>query len=295
MSETKGDQKDLREEVQIFQECHHTQVYRKGKKVYKVIQRFPNEQKANFFFKNEIKMTTYLGKHVPEICPKLIATETRRTTYTLVYEYSGVDLCELFTICSNAGETSTYHICPNTGVKYELSAVWWAIQKNTFYQQIKDIVNTLGEHNIVHLDIKSENFVFDLNTSKLKIIDFATAYQTTNTDIDPDLFRRYAYGTPLYMSPEAVLDCDMSRSVDIWATASTLHFIQTDRGIPGLTTELRKMRFNDDGTVCDKDKYRIYYDILLEHSASIIAEHYNPLVANLAKYFVSKDSRPLTI
>jgi proto-oncogene serine/threonine-protein kinase Pim-2 len=66
----------------------------------------------------------------------------------------------------------------------------------TFLKQITESLISMKDHGVLHLDIKDENVLVDLNNEKIKIIDFGAGKHYTTDDL-------YTYqGTRVYSPPE---------------------------------------------------------------------------------------------
>jgi serine/threonine protein kinase len=85
------------------------------------------------------------------------------------------------------------------------------------FNQMIQIILYLHTNNIIHRDIKLSNFLLSFDEDVLKLTDFGLSLQYHNLKIDPG---RYI-GTPLYMSPEYILNeitiVDQFYANDIWA------------------------------------------------------------------------------
>lgn len=246
--------------------------------------------KATFNFHNEIKMLTHLSEKGYDISPKLYSTETLTINYIINMEYCGLDLYEIYSKCTSYD----VYMDPLTKTVHKLDMNWWTQNIKNICQQIKNIVTILQNENILHLDIKPENFVMDLETKKIKIIDFSSSVFTTDKHEQHKL-RSYCLGTRCFMSPEAVFDGDRSFESDAWATAVTLFGIQAGTYLPGTVDAIMEMNFTPAGYVMNREMCERAYTKLLDNIEEYITNEYsfNPEILKLTKYFVEKERRPI--
>ena len=73
-------------------------------------------------------------------------------------------------------------------------------------------IDYLHEHNIVHRDIKSDNFYMNFN-GQIKLVDLGFSVGLT----DDDNKRCTIAGTPCWMAPEIIRRLDYDEKVDIWS------------------------------------------------------------------------------
>lgn len=85
-----------------------------------------------------------------------------------------------------------------------------------YFQQLIDAVEEIHSLGLVHLDIKPENILFS-STFELKLCDFGLAVEVGEYDHEVE-FTEY---TP-YVSPELVLNKEISPACDIWSCAIIL-------------------------------------------------------------------------
>jgi calcium-dependent protein kinase len=108
-------------------------------------------------------------------------------------------------------------------------------------------VGTIHIHDIVHNDIKPENFLFadasDITT--MKIIDFGSATEVVNGKHAAPLF-----ATPWYMAPETMRS-ETSKKSDVWSVGIMTHYLLTG-----------KFPFNDRNNPFKPSVYKIWHSIL---------------------------------
>ena len=248
------------------------------------------KERAKYSYENEIKLTEYLNKlgH-SDIIPNIVKTQKKDKYYSIHYQYCGIDLFELMMKCLNEEcyEDKLSH------KKYMFDMKWWSSNRNNFIEQILNIVTILHGHDIVHLDIKLENFVIDLTTLKIKIIDFSGSY-IDNGDNDMTNVIKYSLGTALYTSPENILEVDRTKSCDIWSTCVVIYIMFTQKNLSGLTCRVQHIVFTEDGRVYDIKTYQNMFDTVLKIMPYEI-DNYSCQYKELQlfrPYFVSKDKRP---
>jgi len=94
------------------------------------------------------------------------------------------------------------------------------------FAQMANTIHYLHTHEIVHLDLKPENFVFDSDDKTLKLIDFGTAI-----DLNPPREYRIKIGTPFYVAPEMLKNPTKTASelkaCDMWGLGVVLYVMTT--------------------------------------------------------------------
>jgi serine/threonine protein kinase len=82
-----------------------------------------------------------------------------------------------------------------------------------YIRQICDALQHMHENNIVHLDIKPENILFESKTSpNVKLVDFGLA-----SKLDPDEVVKVSSATVEFAAPEIVEQDSVGFSTDMWA------------------------------------------------------------------------------
>ena len=116
-------------------------------------------------------------------------------------------------IVMELGDADLFDVIVNSpnGIVPELLAIDLLIQ-------IFDVINFLHVNNIIHCDIKPENFVVKFDKNKrscpiLKLIDFGNSRKMNNEGDNLKHFR----GTLYYMAPELFGENDFNEKIDEWA------------------------------------------------------------------------------
>jgi len=94
--------------------------------------------------------------------------------------------------------------------------------KRKIVQQVVSSIAYLHEHDVVHRDIKSHNFLVDENLT-VKLCDFGLARNKEALNQGSMQFS----GTPIYMAQELFLKKSYDQSVDIFALGTLLYEIYT--------------------------------------------------------------------
>jgi serine/threonine protein kinase len=82
-----------------------------------------------------------------------------------------------------------------------------------YIRQICEGLQNMHENNIVHLDIKPENIIFETkNSPNVKLVDFGLA-----TKLDPDEVVKVSSATVEFAAPEIVERDSVGFSTDMWA------------------------------------------------------------------------------
>jgi len=86
------------------------------------------------------------------------------------------------------------------------------------FKQLVDTVITCHQRGIMHRDIKDENILIDLNTFKIKLIDFGSG-----GFIEPRIYHEFQ-GTRVYSPPEWIRDrCYRPEGLTVWSLGITLY------------------------------------------------------------------------
>merc|ERR1711872_702807 len=86
------------------------------------------------------------------------------------------------------------------------------------FKQLVDTVITCHQRGIMHRDIKDENILIDLNTFKIKLIDFGSG-----GSIEPRIYHDFQ-GTRVYSPPEWIRDrCYHPEGLTVWSLGITLY------------------------------------------------------------------------
>lgn len=82
-----------------------------------------------------------------------------------------------------------------------------------YIRQICEGLQHMHDNNIVHLDIKPENIIFESKASpNVKLVDFGLACK-----LDPDEIVKVSSGTVEFAAPEIVEHDSVGFSTDMWA------------------------------------------------------------------------------
>lgn len=95
-------------------------------------------------------------------------------------------------------------------------------EKRKIVKQVLSSIAYLHEHDVVHRDIKSHNFLVDENLT-VKLCDFGLARNKDTLNQGSMQFS----GTPIYMAQELFLKKSYDQSVDLFALGTLLYEIYT--------------------------------------------------------------------
>lgn len=169
------------EEFKLLQKTNHKEIITNGEVCIKKY-----SKKWDFsetIFQNESDMMQLIYSIDSNLCPKLLKKYVTERDYILVMEYCGDDLFNLRLKLKN---------------------------KKEIMSKALKIIKKLHDNNIVHTDIKLENFVYNEETDSLKIIDFSETYIVKKKYIVP-------CGTILYKPEEFLIDGETEKHSDIWS------------------------------------------------------------------------------
>jgi serine/threonine protein kinase len=99
-----------------------------------------------------------------------------------------------------------------------------------YFGQVLEIVARLHAMGIVHRDLKTENVMLD-SEGKIKLIDFGTAKDITDTSVEPasnQMARKkfvHFIGTPQFMAPECIQNKSSGPEVDVWSLGCLLYYL----------------------------------------------------------------------
>ena len=124
--------------------------------------------------------------------------------------------------------------------------------------QMLEAVKECHDRNILHADLKPENFLFV--GDKLKLIDFGIALRVGTYDMNTtSVIRDVGVGTLSYMAPEAInMDSEIKivgRPADVWALGAILYRLVFQNLPFPQTAAFVKM-----GAICGKFDYEPKYD-----------------------------------
>lgn len=94
-----------------------------------------------------------------------------------------------------------------------------------FMSQAVSALSAALRENIIHLDIKPENFLVD-NTNTILLTDFGLAQQAGSISSSGD---EMLIGTPYYISPEQIQGDATDCRTDIYSLGATLHHLMTGK------------------------------------------------------------------
>lgn len=134
-------------------------------------------------------------RHSPH-CIRILDYLEQKNCFIIVMERleNGKDLFDLITETSLAAHNSQLGGLPEQLAK-------------GYFRQIVTAVSEILQLGVLHRDIKDENILIDLNTNKIKLIDFgAGTFVNNETRKSSDLLLSDFHGTRVYACPEWILN-----------------------------------------------------------------------------------------
>lgn len=147
----------------------------------------------------EIRNLQLLDENNVNFIPKIINSYETNKYSIIVLEYiQGINLSNYYDLCGG-GFTKK--------------------QVNNFYKKTLNIISQLHENNIVHLDIKLENIIYDEVNNNIYLIDFGFS---KNVSQNNKLVQRS--GSISYVAPEVIKEGSYDgKKADIWSCGILLH------------------------------------------------------------------------
>ena len=124
-----------------------------------------------------------------------------------LYDYEVNDEKKTLSVLMEYGELDLEHIL-NQKIKTEDAKADFSFTR-FYWKEMLECVKAAHEYDIVHSDLKPANFL--LVKGRLKLIDFGIA--NTIADDTVNVHREQQVGTPNYMAPEALVDCNAARGL----------------------------------------------------------------------------------
>ena len=92
-------------------------------------------------------------------------------------------------------------------------------------KQIFLALNYMHQNSIMHRDIKPENILMDnVDDLYIKLTDFGFS-----TYFAPGKTQNEVLGSPIYMPPEIVAQCDYDAKVDVWSAGAVAYVLLTGK------------------------------------------------------------------
>ncbi|KAK2814528.1 hypothetical protein Q5P01_000327 [Channa striata] len=88
-----------------------------------------------------------------------------------------------------------------------------------FLRQILEAVRHCHSRGVIHMDLKEENILVDLDTEKLKLIDFGSAHPIGD-DVHSEFYGTKAYGPPERISSRGLF---RARPAEVWSLGILLY------------------------------------------------------------------------
>jgi len=157
----------------------------------------------------------------PELMPQLlfeaeVLKSLAGSEYIINLYNSQVNGKELLMILEVGSEAFIDFLCSYQQVRTEMEHSF--LRK--YFKQMVKAVRFIHNKNIVHCDIKADNYVL-VSQSHLKLVDFGCAVKLGKND--SGIFRKRRLGTKHYMSPEYMRDNYASKSLDVWSLGCILY------------------------------------------------------------------------
>ena len=198
----------------LYTETNFSKIY---KYKDKIIKRIPKNN--NYDYKNEYNMLKLINDS--NIIKILETYEDNKYFYTVMKYYELGDLH--YNISNNTLNTKNYKSVVN---------------------KLINPINIIHKKNIVHMDLKLENYLLNNNQNYL-LFDFSLSKQHNKYYYDL-IKTNYKIGTKYYISPEA-LDGYYCKSSDMYSLGCMLHVIYTNKYFDNidLSKELLKKTNNN--------------------------------------------------
>lgn len=119
-----------------------------------------------------------------------------------LFDYEINDEKQTLSVLMEVGESDLFRIL-NQKLKSE-NAILDLSFTRFYWKEMLECVQAVHQHGIVHSDLKPANFL--LVQGRLKLIDFGIAGAIGNDTVN--VHREQQIGTPNYISPEALVDCN---------------------------------------------------------------------------------------
>lgn len=137
---------------------------------------------------------------------------------------------------------------------------------NFYLGQLKEALEYLYDNKIFHRDLKPRNILLKkIKTGELvvKLADFGFArfFENNDNDKQTDILTATICGTPIYMSPELLVDCNYNMKADLWSFGIIMYEIlhgtnpyNFPKGLVDITNWIKKNSIKIDDKLSDKCK-----------------------------------------